>query len=109
MILQQKRSCSSNNHVAVFCHFLLGLEYQVQLQTSAQSYGENWHADKATTDSKVRTNAPFRPTKRVIKLLRFKKMRNSNRKLEHRLLHRIHTNLTLIAQYHFAILIKEQC
>ena len=91
MILQQKRSCSSNNHVAVFCHFLLGLEYQVQLQTSAQSYGENWHADKATTDSKVRTNAPFRPTKRVIKLLRFKKMRNSNRKLEHRLLHRIHT------------------
>ena len=87
MILQQKRSCSSNNHTGVFCHFLLGLEYKVQLQSSAQSYGENWHADEAATDSKVKTNALFRPTK----LLRFKKMRNSNRKLEHRLLHRIHT------------------
>ena len=34
MILGQKRSCSSINHLGLFCHFLLGLEYQVKSQAS---------------------------------------------------------------------------
>ena len=67
MILGQKRSCSSINHLGLFCHFLLGLEYQVQSQASLLHHivrsGPRMRPPQ--TQKLIKTNAPFSPTKHV--------------------------------------------
>lgn len=67
MILGQKRSCSSINHLGLFLPFPARPWISASSVTSqsAPSHCENWHEDETATDSKVKTNAPFSPTKHV--------------------------------------------